>query len=81
VFTLSLDDQGTHVIQKLLRCGHFEKGHNFVRQEIIKNMTELCVNRNGLCVIKILVSKTKDLGQQQNLMSRISKDILYLVCH
>lgn len=49
--------------------------------EITKNFVELSLNRNGLCVIKILIAKTKDPNQQQSLMSRISKDIMHLVCH
>lgn len=49
--------------------------------EITKHFVELSVNRNGLCVIKILVAKTEDANQQQNLMNRISKDIMHLVCH
>lgn len=54
VFELSVDQQGTHVIQKLLRCG-FEKKSGFVLSEINKHFVELCVNRNGLCVVKILI--------------------------
>lgn len=42
---------------------------------------ELCVNRNGLCVIKILIAKTKDSQLQHNLMNRIQKEILNLVTH
>lgn len=49
--------------------------------EITKHFVELSLNRNGLCVIKILIAKTKDPNQQQSLMSRISKDIMHLVCH
>jgi predicted Zn-dependent protease len=52
-----------------------------VLAEITKNFVELSLNRNGLCVIKILIAKTKDPNQQQSLMSRISKDIMHLVCH
>lgn len=70
VFELSIDSQGTHVIQKLLKCG-FDQKTNFVLHEIFKHMIDLCVNRNGLCVIKILIAKTKDVNQQQSLMNRI----------
>jgi hypothetical protein len=52
-----------------------------VLAEITKHFVELSLNRNGLCVIKILIAKTKDPNQQQSLMSRISKDIMHLVCH
>ena len=70
VFELSIDSQGTHVIQKLLKCG-FDQKSNFVLPEIFKHIIDLCVNRNGLCVIKILIVKTKDVNQQQSLMNRI----------
>jgi hypothetical protein len=63
-----------------LRCG-FERKSSFVVAEITKHFVELSLNRNGLCVIKILISKTKEASQQQTLMNRISKDIMSMVCH
>lgn len=80
IFELSIDQQGTHVVQKLLRCG-FEKKCTAILNELSKSFVELCVNRNGLCVAKILIQKTKDSHLQQALMGRISKEIMNLVCH
>lgn len=39
------------------------------------------MNRNGLCVIKILIARTKDSQLQHALMNRIQKEIMHLVCH
>ena len=31
----------------------------FIFEEIFEQFNELCLNRNGLCVIKIIISMTK----------------------
>jgi len=60
VYQLSIDQQGTHVIRKVLQCGSFDQEHhNFLFDEIYANLTKLCLNKNGLCVIKIIISLTK----------------------
>ena len=60
VFNLSKDNQGTHVIRKVLQCRSFAQDmQNFIFEEIFEHFNELCLNRNGLCVIKIIVSITK----------------------
>ena len=58
VVVLSLDSQGTHVVQKVIICFDEEK-RGFVFEEIMKEFIEVGTNSNGLCVIKKLISNTK----------------------
>ena len=54
-----MDQQGTHVVQKVLQSQILKfENSAFIFDEIYENVNDLCINRNGLCVIKILVEKT-----------------------
>ena len=65
VFQLSKDNQGTHVIRKVLQCESFAIDmQNFIFEEIFDHFNELCSDRNGLCVIKIIVSMTASSREQ-----------------
>lgn len=56
IFRLSMDSQGTHVVQKVLKCRSFRgEKTDFVFDEIQHDFFEICTNRNGLIVVKILV--------------------------
>eukprot|EP00350_Pseudokeronopsis_sp_OXSARD2_P002628 CAMPEP_0170541078 /NCGR_PEP_ID=MMETSP0211-20121228/916_1 /TAXON_ID=311385 /ORGANISM="Pseudokeronopsis sp., Strain OXSARD2" /LENGTH=76 /DNA_ID=CAMNT_0010843685 /DNA_START=2125 /DNA_END=2355 /DNA_ORIENTATION=- len=55
VVNLSLDGQGTHVVQKLI-TSYDEQERNFIFQEVYDNFMEIATNTNGLCVIKKLVT-------------------------
>ena len=37
------------------------------------------MNKNGLCVIKIIISMTKTVKQKQKVIGQISKDLIRLV--
>ena len=77
VFLLSKDDQGTHVIRKVLKCRSFAQDMQaFIFEEIFDQFNELCLNRNGLCVIKIIISMTKAPKDQQRVIQRIIKDVI-----
>lgn len=77
---LSMDQQGTHVVQKVLQSQILKNENGaFIFDEIYENLNELCVNRNGLCVIKILVEKTTSRPVQSRLMSRIQGNVIKLV--
>jgi len=39
----------------------------------------LCLNKNGLCVIKIIISLTKTVNQKQRFISQILNDLIQLV--
>ena len=41
---------------------------NFIFEEIFDHFNELCSDRNGLCVIKIIVSMTKSHREQQRVI-------------
>ena len=80
VFLLSRDNQGTHVIRKVLQCQSFAIDmQNFIFEEIFEHFNELCSDRNGLCVIKIIVSMTKSRRDQQKVIQKINKDLIQIV--
>ena len=44
----------------MLQCRSFDQEkQNFIFEEIYANLNQLCLNKNGLCVIKIIISLTK----------------------
>lgn len=51
----------------------------FIFDEILDNVNELCINRNGLCVIKILIEKTTEKSYQVQFMKNIEHQIIKLV--
>ena len=51
----------------------------FIFEEIFEQFNELCLNRNGLCVIKIIISMTKAPKDQHRVIQRIIKDVIQLV--
>lgn len=42
-------------------------------------MNQLCLNKNGLCVIKIIITLTKTERQKQRVIDQISQDLIQLV--
>ena len=52
---------------------------NFIFEEIFDHFNELCSDRNGLCVIKIIVSVTTSQRDQQRVIQKISKDLIQTV--
>jgi len=60
VCQLSIDAYGTHVIRKVLGCRSFnQEKQSFIFDEIYQHLNKLCLNKNGLCVIKIVITLTK----------------------
>jgi len=70
VVNLSLDGQGTHVVQKLI-TSYDEQERNFIFQEVYDNFMEIATNTNGLCVIKKLVTWSYKTEQGDKLMQKI----------
>ena len=73
VCDLSVDPYGTHVIRKVLQCRSFnQEKQSFIFEEIYANLNQLCLNKNGLCVIKIIIALTKTSRQRQRVIAQIS---------
>ena len=59
VYDLSVDQQGTHVIRKVLKTrSSYDNLLAPIFEEIHANLFLLCLNQNGLCVIKIVIELT-----------------------
>jgi len=80
VSQLSIDPYGTHVIRKVLQCRSFDQHKQaFIFEEIFTNLNQLCLNKNGLCVIKIFIALIKSMRQKQRVIDSIGQDLIKLV--
>lgn len=48
--------------------------------EIKEKIYDLSINKNSLCVVKIIISGTKDLKHQEIILEKINKNIIDLAC-
>ena len=68
------------MIRKVLKCPSFnQEGKSFIFEEIYQNVKQLCMNKNGLCVIKQIVDLTKQPQNRARIISDIINDLLELV--
>lgn len=80
VYALSIDQQGTHVIRKVLECSSFDVARkHFIFDEIFENLHQLSTNKNGLCVIKLVIKQTTDRKEQQRVISQLEKNLIEIV--
>lgn len=71
---LSMDQQGTHVVQKILQGTTLLTDKvNFVFRELADQVYDLCVNKNGLCVMKILIERMGDSKQRAQVFRAIKE--------
>lgn len=48
------------MIRKVLQCRSFDQDkQSFIFQKIYEKLNQLCKNKQGLCVIKIIIALTK----------------------
>ena len=68
------------MIRKVLQCRSFDdKNQQFIFEEIYQNLNQMCINKNGLCVIKIIVALTKTPELKQRVIAQISRDLIEIV--
>lgn len=80
VFNLSMNNNGTHFIQKCISC--FDcKYLDSIYKIVLKNLVELANNAQGLCVLKALMNKYKNQDQSYNnkLLSLIAENVEVLI--
>jgi hypothetical protein len=51
ILKLACNGNGTHIIQKIITCFD-EKSRIFVNSVILENLTKICMNPNGICVVR-----------------------------
>jgi hypothetical protein len=67
------------VIQKLIKKPNYESEafnriFNFIYSEVYTKINELCVNRNGLCVVKTIIIGTTDAIKRKNIVEIIYRN-------
>lgn len=50
ILKLSQNSNGTHIIQKIISCFE-EKNRNYLNDFILNNLSKMCMNANGICVV------------------------------
>lgn len=55
ILKLSINSNGTHIIQKIISCFD-EENRNKINTSVIENFSKLCMNANGICVVKLIFS-------------------------
>ena len=72
ILDLSYDTEGTHVIQKILSC--FDEKERKGLDNIFsdkKNLSSLCQDAKGICVIKKYILGTKDINTKNKIVEGI----------
>lgn len=64
---LALDNNATHVLQKIIEVVS-EESRPELNQIILDNFKDLCLNSNGICLIKKFISKNKKTNQISKIM-------------
>lgn len=52
ILRLAYNTNGTHIIQKIISCFE-ESNRNFLNDFILANLVKMCLNANGICVVKL----------------------------
>jgi len=80
IYEMSVDQQGTHIIEKILNVFTSER-KQFIIEEVLDKFIELSNNVNGVCVAKkvIPLCLVKNSKYQQRILEIISKSSLELI--
>lgn len=75
---LAIDQQGTHIIQKII-TSFTEINRQYIFSEIQKSFLSISKNSHGLCVIKKLVANTTNTANRGSLVDFISQNAIELI--
>ena len=75
---LAIDQQGTHIIQKII-TSFTEINRQYVFNEIQDAFLYVSKNSHGLCVIKKLVANTSNTNNRESLVEFISQNAIELI--
>lgn len=53
ILKLSLSNNGTHILQKIITLFD-EDNRSLINKVVMKNFENLCIDPNGICVVKII---------------------------
>jgi len=54
ILKLSINSNGTHIIQKIISCFD-EINRSKVNKSVIDNFSKFCMNANGICVVCLIL--------------------------
>jgi len=78
ILQLSFDNNGTHVIQKLISCIDEEK-RNYLNNQIIVNLSKLVVDPNGICIAKSFIAANTSLEIKKKTIEAILANCLEIL--
>jgi rRNA-processing protein FCF1 len=56
VLKLSFNNNGTHILQKIISCFE-EENRLIINKCVLENLSKLCMNANGICVVIYKIKK------------------------
>jgi len=75
---LSCNSNGTHIIQKLIMINN-EANREYINDFVINNLSKLCMNANGICVVKRFINSSKDNNIRERLLEKFTSNCLVIV--
>eukprot|EP00742_Colponemidia_sp_Colp-10_P000746 GILJ01000810.1.p1 GENE.GILJ01000810.1~~GILJ01000810.1.p1 ORF type:complete len:1060 (+),score=180.51 GILJ01000810.1:230-3409(+) len=78
VITLSMNAQGTHVVQRILLCLR-ESSCYFIFEPVLDNMLDIGHSAHGLCVIKRCITQIHNKDLKAAFIEQLTKHALELV--
>jgi hypothetical protein len=78
ILKLSYNSNGTHIIQKIISCFE-EKDRKYLNDFILENLPKVCMNANGICVIKKFINANRCEEIRTMLLEKFKKECLEIV--
>ena len=78
IIKLSLDNNGTHVMQKIVTCIN-EQDRSHINNLILNNFYKLVFDSNGLCVLKKFINGNQSPEIKRTLIDKIQLNALEIV--
>jgi citrate lyase gamma subunit len=78
IIKLSIDPNGTHVLQKIISSVKEEKRHE-INQTVLDNIDRLVLDPNGVCVVKKFVIGNTDDSLKKVVIDKIEKNCLEII--
>lgn len=74
---MALNKNATHVLQKIVQL--FPDNHrNYLNEVIINNFIELCLDSNGICLIKIFIKTNTQVNNKKRINEKIINNFVTL---
>ena len=74
---MAFDTNATHVIQKIITTIPEERREDLT-ELIVSNLTSLCVNSNGICIMKKVIKESKKIDIKNSIITKVTENCIEL---